>query len=134
MIDDVISEQQSVFATSRLITDNVIVAFESIHAMRKRRMGKNYCSAVKLDMMKAYDRVEWHFLEAILLKLGFSASWVCLIMKCVSSVRFVVKVNSELLPFFTPSKGLRQVDPVSLFLFLLCAEGFDLFSFEILRW
>ena len=75
-------------------------------------------------MMKAYDRVEWHYLEAILLRLGFSMSFTRLIMKCVSSVRFTVKVNGTLLPFFTPSRGLRQGDPYSPFLFLICVEGF----------
>ena len=56
--------------------------------------------AIKLDMMKAYDMVEWHFLEAILLKQGFSFDFVRLIMKCVSSVRFAVRMNGELMPFF----------------------------------
>ena len=54
--------------------------------------------AVKLDMMKAYDRVEWHFLEAIMLRLGFSSQFVRLVMKYVTSVRFIVRVNGQLLP------------------------------------
>jgi hypothetical protein len=73
--------------------------------MRKRKKGKNSVCAVKLDMMKAYDRVEWHYLQAIMLKLGFSSSFVWLIMKCVTSVRFTVRVNGELLPYFSPSRG-----------------------------
>lgn len=76
-------------------------------------------------MMKAYNRVEWYYLEAIMRKLGFSTRFVRLAMKCVSSVRFSVRVNGELLPFFTPSKGLIQGDPISPYLFLLCAEGFS---------
>jgi hypothetical protein len=75
-------------------------------------------------MMKAYDRVEWDYLEAILLKLGFNTSLVTLIMRCVTSVRFMVIFNGVLLPYFSPTRGLRQGDPMSPYLFLLCGEGF----------
>ena len=74
--------------------------------------------------MKAYDRVKWHYLEAIMLRLCFISQFVRLIMKCVTSVRFTVHVNGKLLPFFTPSRIFRQGDPVSPYLFLLYAEGF----------
>ena len=68
----------------------------------RRRKGKNSVCAVKLDMMKAYDRVEWHYIEAIMSSLGLCTSFIRLILKCVSSVRFTVRVNDELLPFFDP--------------------------------
>lgn len=74
-------------------------------------------------MTKSYDRVEWHYLEATLLKQCFSINFVRLIMKCVSSVRFTVGMNGELLPYFTLSRGLWLGDRISPFLFLLCAEG-----------
>jgi hypothetical protein len=79
-------------------------------------------------MMKAYDRVQWHYLEAIMLKFGFSYSTVRLILKYVFSVRFSVRVKGELLPFFTLSRMLRQGDPISPYLFLLCGEDFSALS------
>jgi hypothetical protein len=75
-LNEIVSEEQSAFVPDRLITDNVLVAYKSVHAMKKRKKGKNFSCAVKLDMMKAYDRVEWHFLEAILHKLGFSIDFI----------------------------------------------------------
>ena len=121
IMEEVIGDEQSAFVLGRLITDNVLVAYESIHAMKKKRKGKNSSCAVKLDMLKAFDRVEWHYLESMMIQLGFCDKFVRLVMKCVSSVRFSVKVNGSLLPFFQPTKGLRQGCPMSPFLFLICA-------------
>lgn len=74
-------------------------------------------------MLKAYNRVEWHYLEAMLVRLGFDDCLIRLIMKCVTSVRFTIKVNGELLPYFNPSRGLRQGCSISPYLFLICAQG-----------
>ena len=71
MLPQVITESQSAFVPRRMIMDNVIIAFETIHYLKNLRQGNNVQMAVKLNMSKAYDRVEWDYLQAIMLKLGF---------------------------------------------------------------
>ena len=114
------------FTTDRLITANILIAFESLHHMKTNCTRKKGFMALKMDMSKAYDRVEWIFLEKILLKMGFQASWVAMIMECISTISYFILVNGE--PpkgIITPSRDLRQGDPLSPFLFLFCAEGLN---------
>ncbi|KAK1648056.1 hypothetical protein QYE76_065861 [Lolium multiflorum] len=87
ILTDTITPNRSAFVPGRLITDNILVAYESYHTIKSKKTGKYGICAVKLDMHKAYDRVEWTFLQKILVRLGFDHSWVDLIMACVSSVR-----------------------------------------------
>lgn len=77
---------------------------------------------LRLDLKKAFDRLEWSFISYSLQKLNFPTPIINLIMSCVTTLSISILVNGTPTRFFQPSRGIRQGDPLSSYLFIICME------------
>lgn len=118
-----ISKTQSAFVPGRLISYNILIAQEMFHGLRVNKSCKNKFMAIKTYMSKAYDRVDWAFIQALLHKMGFDPQWIQLMMECISSVKYRIPINGHPQGNVLPQRSLRQGDPFSPYLFIMCTEA-----------
>jgi hypothetical protein len=122
ILPNIIHDYQSAFLPGRLITDNSLIVFETFHYIKKPRKKDNGFVGIKLDIAKAYDSLEWDFIESTFIAMGFPNKIISTIMQCIKTVTFSILINGEPSDSFCPNRGLRQRDPLSPYIYIMCAE------------
>ena len=120
-LEKIISPFQTAFVSGRKGIDNAIIVQEIVHTLSKKK-GKVGFMAIKVDLEKAYDKLEWSFIRGMLIRANLPADLIDLIMSYVSTVSTSVLVNGEALEPIYPLRRIRQGDPLSPYLFILCMD------------
>lgn len=120
-LERLVSPYQAAFVPGRRGVDNTIIIQELIHSIGRTKGRKGYMT-IKIDLKKAYDKLEWGFIRDMLVRFNFPSNLLDLIMSCISSVSTSLLFNGGKLESFCPSRGIRQGDLLSSYLFILCME------------
>lgn len=101
--------------------DNMIIVQELVHTLGLKKGNVGYM-AIKIDLKKAYDRLDWNFVRDMLTLFKVPPLLSKLILNCISTTSIHVLLNGGKLDPFFPSRGIRQGDPLSPYLFIMCME------------
>lgn len=117
VLSDIVSENQSAFVVGSFIVQNIMICQDLVRLYNRKNTTKY--RLIKIDLKKAYDSVEWNFVEEILHGLKFPWKFIRWVMACLTTPDYTIAINGGTYETIVGKKGLRQGDPISQLLFLI---------------